>query len=113
MEKNRKDIENEILNEERMGEEEDYEEYARLREEREGIRSRKERIAQEEQRRQAMEYERIRIKEAQERQAREEQKKISSILPSLLLMIRLLMIHTRKTRKSGFFSISGQPGRAP
>ena len=78
MEKNRKDIENEILNEERMGEEEDYEEYARLREEREGIRSRKERIAQEEQRRQAMEYERIRNKEAQERQAREEQKKISS-----------------------------------
>ena len=78
MEKNRKDIENEILNEEKMGEEEDYEEYARLREEREGIRSRKERIAQEEQRRQAMEYERIRIKEAQERQAREEQKKISS-----------------------------------
>ena len=65
MEKNRKDLENEILNEERMGEEEDYEEYARLREEREGIRSRKERIAQEEQRRQAMEYERIRNKEAQ------------------------------------------------
>ena len=78
MAKFRKDIEDEILNAERMGEEEDYEEYARLREEREGIRSRKERIAQEEQRRQAMEYERIRNKEAQERQAREEQKKISS-----------------------------------
>ena len=78
MEKNRKDIEDKILNEERMGEEEDYEEYARLREEREGIRSRKERIAQEEQRRQAMEYERIRNKEAQERQAREEQKRINS-----------------------------------
>ena len=76
--KRRKDIEDEILNAERMGEEEDYEEYARLREEREGIRSRKARIAQEEQRRQTMEYERIRNREAQERQAREEQKKIKS-----------------------------------
>ena len=75
MAKFRKDIEDEILNAERMGEEEDYEEYARMREEREGISSRKERIAQEEQRRQAMEYERIRNKEAQERQAREEENK--------------------------------------
>ena len=78
MTKNRKNIEDEILNEERMGEEEDYEEYARMREEREGIRSRKARIAQEEQIRQTMEYERIRNREAQERRAREEQKKIRS-----------------------------------
>ena len=47
MAKNRKDIENDILIEERIGEEEDYEEYARLREEREGIRARKTRIEEE------------------------------------------------------------------
>ena len=47
MAKNRKDIENDILIEERIGEEEDYEEYARLREEREGIRARRSRIEEE------------------------------------------------------------------
>ena len=68
MSKNRKITEDEILIEERMGEEEDYEEYARMREEREGIRSRRERIALEEERRQAMEYERIRNRQAQQRE---------------------------------------------
>ena len=78
MAKYRKDIEDEIRNEERMGEEEDYEEYARMREEREGIRTRKERIDWEEQQRQTIEYERMRNREAQEKQAREEQKRIRS-----------------------------------
>ena len=68
MSKNRKITEDEILIEERIGEEEDYEEYARMREEREGIRSRRERIAMEEERRQAMEYERIRNRQAQQRE---------------------------------------------
>ena len=68
MSKNRKITEDEILIEERIGEEEDYEEYARMREEREGIRSRRERIALEEERRQAMEYERIRNRQAQQRE---------------------------------------------
>ena len=68
MSKNRKITEDEILIEERMGEEEDYKEYARMREEREGIRSRRERIALEEERRQAMEYERIRNRQAQQRE---------------------------------------------
>ena len=68
MSKNRKITEDEILIEERIGDEEDYEEYARMREEREGIRSRRERIALEEERRQAMEYERIRNRQAQQRE---------------------------------------------
>lgn len=68
MSKKRKITEDEILIEEKMGEEEDYEEYARMREEREGIRSRRERIALEEERRQAMEYERIRNRQAQQRE---------------------------------------------
>ena len=75
MAKNRKEIESDILIDERIGEEEDYEEYARLREEREGIRSRRTRIEEEEERRQTLEYERIRDKEAQERRAREEAKR--------------------------------------
>ena len=75
MAKNRKEIESDILIDERIGEEEDYEEYARLREEREGIRSRRTRIEEEEERRQTLEYERIRDKEAQERRTREEAKR--------------------------------------
>ena len=75
MAKNKKEIESAILIDERIGEEEDYEEYARLREEREGIRSRRTRIEEEEERRQTLEYERIRDKEAQERRAREEAKR--------------------------------------
>ena len=78
MAKYRREIEDEIRSEERMGEEEDYEEYARMREEREGIRSRRDRIDREEERRQTIEYERIRERQAQERQAREEQNRIRS-----------------------------------
>lgn len=59
MEKNRKNIEDEILIEERIGDEEDYEEYARLRDAREGVRERKSRIYEEEQLRQNREFERV------------------------------------------------------
>lgn len=41
MAKNRKEIEDRILMEEELGEEEDYEEYARQRDAREGVRRRK------------------------------------------------------------------------
>ncbi len=75
MAKNRKDIENDILIEERIGEEEDYEEYARLREEREGIRARRSRIEEENERRQNAEFERARKRKAEEACAREEEKK--------------------------------------
>ena len=75
MAKNRKDIENDILIEERIGEEEDYEEYARLREEREGIRARRSRIEEENERRQNVEFERTRKRKAEEARAREEEKK--------------------------------------
>lgn len=75
MAKNRKDIENDILIEERIGEEEDYEEYARLREEREGIRARRSRIEEENERRQNAEFERARKRKAEEARAREEEKK--------------------------------------
>ena len=75
MAKNRKDIENDILIEERFGEEEDYEEYARLREEREGIRARRTRIEEENERRQNAEYERIRNRKAEEARVREEEKR--------------------------------------
>ena len=75
MAKNRKDIENAILIEERIGEEEDYEEYARLREEREGIRARRTRSEEENERRQNAEYERIRNRKAEEARVREEEKR--------------------------------------
>ena len=75
MAKNRKDIENDILIEERIGEEEDYEEYARLREERDGIRARRSRIEEENERRQNAEFERTRKRKAEEARAREEEKK--------------------------------------
>ena len=75
MAKKRKDIENDILIEERIGEEEDYEEYARLREEREGIRARKTRIEEENERRQSAEYERIKNRKAEEKRVREEEKR--------------------------------------
>ena len=67
MAKNRKEIEDRILMEEELGEEEDYEEYARQRDAREGVRRRKERLELEEELRQNREYERI-------RQQREEEK---------------------------------------
>ncbi|MCR5811535.1 MAG: LCP family protein [Lachnospiraceae bacterium] len=75
MTKNRKDIENDILIEERIGEEEDYEEYARLREEREGIRARKTRIEEENERRQSAEYERRKSRKVEEERIREEEKR--------------------------------------
>ena len=75
MAKNRKDIENDILIEERIGEEEDYKEYARLREEREGIRARKTRIEEENERRQSAEYERRKSRKAEEERIREEEKR--------------------------------------
>ena len=73
--KNRKDIENDILIEERIGEEEDYEEYARQREAREGIRTRKTRIEEENERRQNAEYEKARKRKEEEARAREEAKR--------------------------------------
>ena len=76
MAKDRKEIENDILIEEMIGEEEDYEEYARLREEREGIRARRARIEEEEERRQTGEYERRREREAEEKRSREEKRKL-------------------------------------
>ena len=75
MAKNRKDIENDILIEERIGEEEDYEEYARLREGREGIRARKTRIEEENERRQSAEYERRKSRKVEEERIREEEKR--------------------------------------
>ena len=75
MAKKRKDIENDILIEERIGEEEDYEEYARLREEREGIRARRTRIEEENERRQNAEYGRAKKRKAEEARAREEEKR--------------------------------------
>ena len=57
MAKNRRQIEDEILRNEALGDEEDYEEYARLRDAREGVRSRQMRIEQEEEARQRKEYE--------------------------------------------------------
>ena len=75
MAKKRKDIENDILIEERIGEEEAYEEYARLREEREGIRARRTRIEEENERRQNAEYERAKKRKAEEARAREEEKR--------------------------------------
>ena len=76
MAKSRKEIEEEILTVERIGEEEDYEEYARQREEREGIRTRRARIEEEEERRQTSEYERIRSRAAQEKRSRDEARRI-------------------------------------
>ena len=103
MVKKRKDIENDILIEERIGEEEDYEEYARLREEREGIRARRSRIEEENERRQTAEYERARKKKAEEARARVEEKKwrsyekrkkkkhpVRSFVLTLLVMIAVL-----------------------
>ena len=57
MAKNRRDIEDEILIDERLGDEEDYEEYARRRDAREGQRAIKSRIDEEEESRQNREYE--------------------------------------------------------
>ena len=58
MAKSRRQIENEILMNERLGDEEDYEEYARRRDAREGQRAIQSRISEEEEDRQRREYER-------------------------------------------------------
>ena len=72
MAKNRKEIEDRILMEEELGEEEDYEEYARQRDAREGVRRRKERLELEEELRQNREYERIRQQREEEKLRRSE-----------------------------------------
>ena len=75
MAKNKKDIEEEILIDERMAEEEDYAEYVRMREEQEGIRSRRARIEEEEERRQEEKYEALRQKKEREQRDLEERKR--------------------------------------
>ena len=73
MAKNRKQIEDEILTDERLGEEEDYEEYARQRDAREGQRAIRARIREEEEDRQRREYEqRERLREEASRRAGDE-----------------------------------------
>ena len=76
MTKNRKDIENEILIDERLGDEEDYEEYARYRDAKEGIKARQSRINEEEEMRQNREYERIRQRRNEEIRKKEEERRI-------------------------------------
>ncbi len=76
MAKNRKEIEDRILMEEELGEEEDYEEYARQRDAREGVRRRKERLELEEELRQNREYERIRLQREEEDLRRSEKRRL-------------------------------------
>lgn len=74
MAKNRGEIEEEILIQERLGEEEDYEEYARRRDAREGFRTRK-RIEAEEEARQRKEFERRqKLSEEQSRRIQNERR---------------------------------------
>ncbi len=68
MAKDRKEKENDILTEEMIGEEEDYEEYARRREEREGISPRRGQYTQEERRR-TIEEENLQRRDAKARSA--------------------------------------------
>ena len=100
MAKNRKQIEDEILRNEVLGDEEDYEEYARLRDAREGVRSRKTRIEQEEEARQSREYEKRRQLQEEEARRRAEEnrlrtydkKKRKKSHPILGFMIALLIL---------------------
>lgn len=100
MAKNRKQIEDEILRNEVLGDEEDYEEYARLRDAREGVRSRKTRIEQEEETRQSREYEKRRQLQEEEARRRAEEnrlrtydkKKRKKSHPILGFMIALLIL---------------------
>ena len=62
--------------EEELGEEEDYEEYARQRDAREGVRRRKERLELEEELRQNREYERIRQQREEEKLRRSENRRL-------------------------------------
>ncbi len=75
MAKNRRDIEDEILIDERIGDEEDYEEYARLREAREGTGAGRSRLYEEEEMRQTREYERITREKAEESQRRQDERR--------------------------------------
>ena len=75
MAKNRREIEDEILTDERLGEEEDYEEYARNRDAREGQRAIRNRIREEEEERQRREYEqRERMRTEASRRAEDERR---------------------------------------
>ena len=75
MSKNRREIEDEILINERLGDEEDYEEYARRRDAREGQRAIQSRINEEEEDRQSREYEkRVRQREEASRRAQDERR---------------------------------------
>lgn len=76
MPKNRKEIEDQILLQEELGEEEDYEEYARRRDAREGIKRRNAMQAREEEQRQTREYEKIREQREEEILRRDEEKRI-------------------------------------
>lgn len=103
MAKNRKQIEDEIMQNEVLGDEEDYEEYARLRDAREGVRARQVRIEQEEETRQRREYERRKSQREEEARRREEEnrlrtynkrkrKKSHPILGFLFALLLLLIV---------------------
>lgn len=76
MAKKRKNIEDEILIEERLGDEEDYEEYARQRDAREGVQARQNRIHEEEEMRQTREYERMQQLKEEEALRRKDDRRI-------------------------------------
>lgn len=101
MAKDRKRIEEEILTDERLGEEEDYEEYARMREAREGVRARQAKISEEEQVRQSREYEarkrqreedQLRKQDARRIKAYEKKKKKSHPVRNFFLALIILII---------------------
>lgn len=101
MAKDRKRIEEEILADERLGEEEDYEEYARMRDAREGVRARQAKISEEEQARQSREYESrkrqqeealIRKQDERRIKAYEKKKKKSHPVRNFFLALIILII---------------------
>ncbi len=101
MVKDRKRIEEEILTDERLGEEEDYEEYARMRDAREGVRARQAKISEEEQARQSREYEarkrqreedQLRKQDARRIKAYEKKKKKSHPVRNFFLALIILII---------------------
>ena len=101
MAKDRKRIEEEILTDERLGEEEDYEEYARMRDAREGVRARQAKISEEEQARQSREYEarkrqreedQLRKQDARRIKAYEKKKKKSHPVRNFFLALIILII---------------------
>ena len=78
MAKDRKRIEEEILTDERLGEEEDYEEYARMRDAREGVRARQAKISEEEQARQSREYESRKRQQEEEQLRKQDERRIKA-----------------------------------